>query len=403
MSKHLVNLLFGILFFAGDIHTIGAAGSDGLTLDQKRLNEVQYIATHNAYHISPAPGVDVLLRQNNIPLKNGGSTRELADALQYSHLPLRAQLSLGIRAFEFDLLADPEGGRFSSNNFEAILDKRNLPGLQYSDPLDHMMLPGLKVFHTPDFDQNTTCKLFVTCLQDLAEWSRENPRHFPIIVFLQPKENTAPKVDIDHEPTSVLPFGIAEWRQMSAILTNVLGREAVFSPTDLRLDGQSVVETLATKGWPTVGSLRGKFLFFYFLPEEATERFRKGMKNSPENSLFTVVWPLSSSGPFEPKPDNAMAVILDPQSPLIEEAIAMNLLVVTRADADTREARMNLGSRRDIAFSKGANLVLTDYPYRNSQFSDYSVTFSGLDQYVRSAQNASEIGVIVSSQQEGPS
>ena len=50
-------------------------------------------------------------------------------------------------------------------------------------------------------------------------------------------------------------------------------------------------------------------------------------------------------------------------------------LVRTRADSDTRQARLNDPSQRDKAFASGAQFVSTDYPEPNPAFSAYAVRF----------------------------
>ena len=65
-----------------------------------RLNQMQVIGTHNSYHIAP----DIL-------------TYSLfdarAEALDYTHQPMTAQLDAGIRGFELDVFVDDAGGRYA--------------------------------------------------------------------------------------------------------------------------------------------------------------------------------------------------------------------------------------------------------------------------------------------------
>ena len=87
---------------------VGGATSDcsRITLENTdecvRLNEIQLLGTHNSYHIAPAPPMLAAL---------GSRARDI----EYTHRPLVEQLSqLGIRKFELDVFADPEGGRFAT-------------------------------------------------------------------------------------------------------------------------------------------------------------------------------------------------------------------------------------------------------------------------------------------------
>src|SRR5919108_2859787 len=101
--------------------------------DCVRLNEIQLLGTHNSYHIAPAPAMLAQL---------GARARDI----EYTHRPLAEQLSrLGIRKFELDVFADPDGGRYAQ---PAAF--RMVPGL---DPVgSDLSAPGFKVLHTQDID-----------------------------------------------------------------------------------------------------------------------------------------------------------------------------------------------------------------------------------------------------------
>ena len=92
------------------------------------------------------------------------------------------QLSqLGIRQFELDVFADPEGGRFAT---PAAF--RMVKGL---DPVGPDLLePGFKVIHTPDVDYRTTCTTLKACLTTIRDWSRANPWHVPIMIQIEAKD-----------------------------------------------------------------------------------------------------------------------------------------------------------------------------------------------------------------------
>lgn len=49
--------------------------------------------------------------------------------------------------------------------------------------------PGWKVFHANDFDFMSTCRTFTLCLQELKAWHDQNPRHLPITVSMNIKDN----------------------------------------------------------------------------------------------------------------------------------------------------------------------------------------------------------------------
>lgn len=65
------------------------------------------------------------------------------------------------------------------------------------------------------------------------------------------------------------------------------------------------------------------------------------------------------------------------QAEAIRQALAAGLLVRTRADADTREARAGDARRRDAAFASGAQIVSTDYIDADARFGEYRVAMPG--------------------------
>jgi hypothetical protein len=81
----------------------------------------------------------------------------------------------------------------------------------------------------------------------------------------------------------------------------------------------------------------------------------------------------------ETSPDAAYITLNDPakQAERIRAAVAQGLIVRTRADADTLEARRNDVSRQAAAFSAGAQYVSTDYMQPDPRFSSYRAALPG--------------------------
>ena len=69
--------------------------------DCVRMNQLQVLGTHNSYHLAAAPALLAALGEHG---RN----------LDYTHRPLTEQLARGIRQFELDVFADPEGGHYSA-------------------------------------------------------------------------------------------------------------------------------------------------------------------------------------------------------------------------------------------------------------------------------------------------
>lgn len=182
--------------------------------DCVRLNEIQVLGTHNSYHKAPAPPMLAEL---------GVRGRDI----EYTHRPLIDQLSrLGIRKFELDVFADPEGGRFAKPAAMRIVK-----GL---DPVGPELLePGFKVIHTPDVDYWTTCTTLKECLTTIRDWSRSNAWHVPIMIMIEAKD--APLAD----PRGLgfvtpVPIGAAELRALDAEIRSLFDRNHVITPDVVR-------------------------------------------------------------------------------------------------------------------------------------------------------------------------
>ena len=55
---------------------VGASGISGYAQDDLRMNQIQFVGTHNSYHIGLAPGEMAVLRKQN---------PQSAESLAYKH------------------------------------------------------------------------------------------------------------------------------------------------------------------------------------------------------------------------------------------------------------------------------------------------------------------------------
>ncbi len=300
-----------------------------------RLNQVQVLGSHNSYHGQPFPQILEKLRQVD--------PRD-AIGLDYSHRPLPAQFTLGIRQLELDVWSDPKGGKYAHPS---------LPESLHLPPPDPAVMdrPGFKVIHVADVDTNSTCLTFVLCLDQVKTWSDANPGHVPIMI------------DVEMKDTTVTP---ATFDALDAEIRSVLTPKELITPDDVRGTDPSLGDVIRTRGWPTLGAVRGRIMFMLdnesFAPVEL-----QGHPSLRGRILF------ASSSPGDD--DAAVSKLNNPISDAakIKAALAANMLIRTRADADTVQARSNDTSMRDKAFSGGAQFVSTDYEVANLRFSSYVV------------------------------
>lgn len=159
-------------------------GLDG----QLRLNEVQYIGTHNSYHIAMGDALAILLKAADYEASEEWNADKLVYSTDFTHPSITTQLQMGLRQFELDVFADPQGGRFTMPSVLSYL-KATPWGLPIGfGNMEDLAKPGFKVLHNPEYDFRSTNYLLEGCLQEIFDWSKLNEDHLPIIIHIEVKE-----------------------------------------------------------------------------------------------------------------------------------------------------------------------------------------------------------------------
>ena len=333
-----------------DCSTITALNTD----DCVRLNEIQVLGTHNSYHVAPVPAM----------LSKLG---ERARDIEYTHRTLTEQLSrLGIRQFELDVFADPEGGRFAT---PAAL--RMVAGLE--PPGQALHKSGFKVLHTQDIDYRTTCVTLTECLTEIRNWSRANPGHVPIQIQIEAKDSV-----LEDTPqftfVKPVPIGGAELLALDAEIRLVFDSDHIITPDLVRGTRATLIDAIKTNGWPRLRESRGKILFALDNTDEHRIAY---LEDSP--SLERRIMFVSSDGPEPSAAFIKMNEALGPEEDRIRQRVKAGFLVRTRADIPTLDARTGTTTRRDSAFRSGAHYVSTDYPEEASFGSGYVARLPGAE------------------------
>ena len=331
-----------------------AAVTESQSDDCVRLNQIQVLGTHNSYHIAAAPALQTALG-------------ERARDADYTHRPLAEQLSrLGIRQFELDVFADPEGGRYAS---PAAL--RMVKGLEPPGP--ELRAPGLKVLHVQDIDYLTTCPTLVRCLTAIRDWSLANARHVPIMILIEAKDS------VPRDPDKIgfvqpHPFDREQLLSIDADIRSVFAADHVITPDRVRGRFATLPGALKAEGWPTLRASRGKVLFALDNTEEPRLAYLQGAPALQGRMMFV------SSPPGEPSAAFLkLNEVLKGEEEAIRRAVADGYLVRTRADVPTVEARSGSTVRRDAAFRSGAHYVSTDYPEDSPFGSGYRARLPGAE------------------------
>jgi hypothetical protein len=331
----------------------GEPGCTRAAVDALPMNAIQAIGTHNSYKMAIAANEMAALRAAN--------ARE-AYGLDYSHPPLKEQLEAGARQLEIDVAYDPDTGAYASP-----LGFRNAG--KDAIPYDFAPLkqPGLKVLHEPSVDYRSVCPLFVGCLKEIREWSKAHPDHVPLLVIMNLKEGGIALPGAVQAP----PFDAKAMDQIDAEIRSVFPEAELITPDQVQGKHATLREAVAAGGWPTLKAARGRVMVALDCPPEQVARYREARKVLEGRVAFVNTDEASPAAGYitlnEPKELGAR----------IAAAIKAGLIVRTRADADTREARANDTSRQAAAFASGAQYVSTDYMKPDPRFGAYVAKLPG--------------------------
>lgn len=281
------------------------------------INQLQFVGSHNSYKKAMAP-------QHSEALK--AANPKAWASLDYSHLPLAQQLALGMRKLELDVFYQAATADFAVGHVQVI-------------------------------DMASHCPTLNNCLRQLVDWSTKNPRHAPIWISFNTKDQAIPGL-----PTPT-PITAEVLVQLDQTLESALG-DRLIRPSDI-----------TNLNWPTLSAARGKFLLILDEQGDKRDTYLNGWRERP---MFT-------NSPAN-HPAAAVMIINDPiaDGAKITELVRAGYLIRTRADADTAEARQNDTRRRDAAFASGAQAVSTDYYVPSTHFpSPYQVTLPGAKGSIR--------------------
>lgn len=321
------------------------------------INHLQSLGSHNSYHLPPTGPVAAAME-----LFAGA----LGESVDYSHATITEQLEdYGLRHFELDVFADPEGGLYASRDLLSIIDvpvESGEPALEQA---------GFKVLHIQGIDFESNCLTLVVCLDEVAIWSTANPDHVPLMILLETKteslETGAAQLGVDigglgvdlQDPLQMTPELFAD---LEAEVLSVFSRERMITPDEIRGEHTTLDQAVRSDGWLSLDAARGRVLFAVTGTEQSLDVYRTDAPALEGRLFFTS----AEIG----EPDGAFTVLNDPiaEQVQIAEALAAGYLVRTRADADTVEARSGDTSRRDAALASGAQYVSTDYYAARDEF-----------------------------------
>ncbi|MFT4055628.1 MAG: Ca2+-dependent phosphoinositide-specific phospholipase C [Novosphingobium sp.] len=332
-------MLLAAMAFGGASASPATAG-EGKAL---RMNDIQVVGSHNSYKARiPAAIMDELRRRDP----------KMAEALDYYHLPLSAQLDAGVRQLEIDIFADPEGGRFAQPKGETLLSDADRAHAR-ADGFDAaaMKKPGFKVQHIPDVDYHVVCTTLIGCLREVDTWSRAHPGHLPIMITLN-----AADTPNTHGLTQPIPLDNAALLDaLDGEIRKALPGKRLITPDEVRGKAATLAQAVKTTGWPTLDAARGRIYVLLDVRSAVSEVYRAGHPSLKGRAMFGW-YP-------DGEPESAIQIVQDPivDGAKIREWVKSGVIVRTRTDANTVEARAHDFAKTKAAIESGAQAVSTDY------------------------------------------
>lgn len=348
-----------------------ASYGQAFNTDQLKINQVQVLGTHNSY-AKPVDSNVLAFIDPMIEKLAGGfmksmsaeqlrsfqefhpNSMKFSEGLKYNHPPFDVQLNAGVRSLEIDVYNDPAGNRFADPASYRMLRGKGVSNLAPYDTTN-LRNPGFKVLHIADVDFRTHYTTFRSALTALKDWSDAHANHFPIYIMIEAKDKGIP---LFPGSATVLPFDEAAFDRLDQEIIDVLGREKLIVPDEVRGSHATLREGVLAGNWPTVKSSRGKFIFL-LLPSVAgmnmVSEYAKNKPNLENRVMFMQSQPTDSYAAFFLL-DNSIV-----RQQQIQQYVTQGYLVRTRSDIETYEAKINDLTRAKSAFSSGAQIVSTDF------------------------------------------
>lgn len=283
-----------------------------------RLNEVQFLASHNSYK-KLGSGIGKFF------VGLGDSFQE-ARALQYSYHPLTYQLEQGVRSFELDV-------RLRQNKFELT--------------------------HVPLVDNSSTAVDFRLALEEIKLYSQHNPNHLPLLILLEFKTDW---MMLD-------PFLQTITQEHLEIFDSMLEEifaETLFTPRDMFEEDTTLRETITTTGWPAIQSLLGKVVFIMHPSDTFVPLYY-----SMDESLSTQNMFLGTSIDTYQEDYASFIVHNDPNFYDIRPLVAENFIVRTRLDAS-----LELYEHQwENGIASGAQILSSDFTIARSDLKHAEVRY----------------------------
>jgi hypothetical protein len=317
-----------------------------------RIDQLQVVATAESYKQRPDKALMGLIRM-------GG--KQNGEALDFGQASLTTQLENDVRGLQFDVAYDPKGGAYK-NPAGAGMAMDLLP----DDYIRAMAKPGFKVIHVLDVDYNSSCLSLHDCLNQVAAWSKAHPNHLPIFIALKVNDSKTPM------PGATKPPACDEHalNALDGEIRAVFAPDQLITPDQMQAGHESLRDAALAHAWPSLAKARGKVIFVLNDGAARAKAYQGQRKSLEGRAMFVATEEASPLAAFQSLSDPVK------DGPRIRQAVQQGFMVLTRADAETREARTNDGARRAAALASGAQIVQTDFAMADPAIGPYRVSLS---------------------------
>lgn len=322
-----------------------------------RLNQARWLGSHNSFKpVLPAAYYEALAAR--LQQQTHTPAVQKLQSLRYGYASLTAQLNSGLRLLELDFLKDDAGGSFAKPLFGAVLKQALLAQTQQDLTARYfpatLTQPGFKVLHLPDIDFASHCAQARDCIAALAQWSKTNPGHWPVLIVINVREQGAGAylpADVARSAAKVVPWQAKDYQALEQLWLDGLGRERLLTPDDVRQAPLSLAASIHQHGWPTLTQAAGRFVLLFDGSPAQLALYRADHPSLKGRLMF---------GNYPAGTDEAAILVLnDPASQLadIASALAQGLLVRTRSD----DGNVLTPARFSSALQSGAQFISSDF------------------------------------------
>jgi hypothetical protein len=192
----------------------------------------------------------------------------------------------------------------------------------------------------------------VRCLGEVDRWSRAHPRHLPIMITINAADTPSERPGISS------PMPLDDKILLDALdgeIRSVLPGKRLITPDDVRGTAPSLRDAVHAHGWPTLAAARGRIYILLDVRKAVSDVYRDGHPSLAGRVMFGW-YP-------DDQPESAIQIVQDPlvDGERIRRWVAEGVIVRTRTDANTVEARSGDHAKASAAMASGAQAVSTDY------------------------------------------